>query len=212
MKKFLLILCLILCSPLCLADESEQTDVQSNDIHLELNHPKKSVSLPKSKYQSKVDYDKTIQNMEMQDYSKQNPNTKRSAKFDKKKKMKDISVGTQSTHTTTSDTYNSSNTLYTEYEKKNFKLNSSYTTNTTPNQQTQDKGTISVTPEYKINKHVSVQNKYSTDLNNNSKKGEVKINVKPFKDDRMDMGAGVGQKYGQSGSSSQVNFSTNIRW
>lgn len=213
MKRFLLLIGLLLCTLSVFAFESDQLqDIQSNDINLELSQPTKKINLPKSSYQSKVDYDKNVKNTEMQDYLKQNPNTKHSAKFDKKKKMKDITVGSSSTHTTTSDTYTNSNTLYTEYEKKNFKLNSSYTTTTKQNQQTQDKGTMSVAPEYKINKHVSIQNKYSTDLNNNSKKGEVNVKVKPFKDDRMDMGAGVGQKYSQSGSSSQLNFSTNIRW
>ena len=59
---------------------------------------------------------------------------------------------------------------------------------------------------------MSVQNKFSTDLNNNSQKNEVKVKLKPFKDDRMDIGAGAGQKYSETGTSTQVNFTTNFKW
>ncbi len=218
MKRFLIILLAGMFSVLNVyAQDTEQVETveqEAPSIDLQLTQPQKTYDLSRTKYQKKLSADKTVVNeQQIQDYSKTNPNQKRTATFKNKKKFKDVSVGSNSTHTTTSDTYSGSSTLYTEYEKKNFKLNSGYTKNTTPNQANQDKGTLSVTPEYKINKHVSIQNKYSTDLNNNSKKGEVKVNVQPFKDDRMDMGVGVGQKFsGSSQSSSQVNFSTNIRF
>ncbi len=212
MKRFLLILgCMLFI--LSVMAEEVNTNLQSpiNDINLE-TQTKKTYNLGAPKFDSATDYNKDISKSEPQDFSKQNPNTKRSAKFGKKKTYKDFSVGSESTQTTTSDTYSSSNTVYSEYEKKNFKINSSYTKNTTQNQAGQDKGTLSVTPEYKLNNHVSVQNKYSTNMNDNSNKGEIKMNIKPFKDDRMNMGVGVGQKYSESGTSSQVNFSTNFRW
>lgn len=213
MKKFIIIFGLIMFIEVVHAREFPFPAQENNDINLELTQPKKTINLERKQYSAQTDYDKTQKSGVSQDYSTQNPNTKRSAKFKNRKKFKDVSVGTESTHTTTSDTYSSSNTFYTEYEKKNFKLNSSYTKNTTPNQQNQDKGTVSVTPEYRLNRHVSVQNKYSSNLNDNSNKGELKLNVQPFKDDRMDMGVGVGQKFSPSSpSSSQVNFSTNIRW
>ncbi len=212
MKKYLLVMIMVLCITPVMAEEETPPEV-NNDIRLELTQPKKTINLERRQYTNQTNYDKTLKSDMPQDYSTQNPNTKRSAKFKNKKTYKNMSVGTESTHTTTSDTYSGSNSVYTEYEKKNFKLNSSYTKNTTPNQQTQDKGTVSVTPEYRLNKHVSVQNKYSSNLNDNSKQGEVKLNVRPFKDDRMDLGVGAGQKFNQSApSSSQVNFSTNIRW
>ncbi|MCR5265559.1 MAG: hypothetical protein K6E29_03070 [Cyanobacteria bacterium RUI128] len=216
MKKLLLsaIFC-VLAASFVYAEDIQQTEEPANkSIDLELAQPQKTYNLQRQNYTKNVSADKTVTNSpEVQDYSKTNPNQKRTANFGKKKKLKDVSVGTQSSHTTTSDTYSGSSTVYTEYEKKNFKLNSGYTRNTTPTQENADKGSVSVTPEYKINKHVSVQNKYSTDLNTDSKKGEVKLNVQPFKDDRMDLGVGVGQKYSNtSQSSSQVNFSTNIRF
>lgn len=221
MKKILslILICTLSISAVYSEDIEQQDSVknineESKEIDLELSQPGKTYDLSRPKYQKNLGADKTVVNeQQAQDYSRVNPNQKRTANFDKKKKLKDVSVGSKSTHTTTSDSYSGSNTLYAEYEKKNFKLNSGYTKNTTPNQSNQDKGSLSVTPEYKINKHVSIQNKYSTDLNNSSNKGEVKVNVKPFKDDRMDMGVGVGQKFsGSSPSSSQVNFSTNIRF
>lgn len=216
MKKLLLsaIFCVLATSFVYAEDVQQAEEPASTSINLELTQPQKTYNLQRPNYTKNVNTDKTVTNsQEVLDYSKTNPNQKRTANFGKKKKFKDVSVGTQSSYTTTSDTCSGSNTLYTEYEKKNFKLNTGYTRTASPAQNNADKGSVSVTPEYKINKHVSIQNKYSTDLNTDSKKGEVKLNVQPFKDDRMDMGVGVGQKYSNtSPSSSQVNFSTNIRF
>ena len=212
MKRFLLVLgCILLASSVMSEEVNSNLQFPLNDINLE-TQSQKTYHLSAPKFDSVTEYNKDTSKNEAQDFSKQNPNTKRSAKFGKKKTYKDFSVGSESTQTTTSDTYSSSNTVYTEYEKKNFKLNSSYTKTTTQNQANQDKGTLSVTPEYKLNNHFSVQNKYSTNMNDNSNKGEVRMNIKPFKDDRMNMGVGVGQKYSQTGTSSQVDFSTNFSW
>lgn len=215
MKKFgFLFIFLFFVTLTAISDEIIMTEEnKSNDINLEISQPQKTYNLSGSKYSKTSDYNKNFENKSVHDFSQQNSNSKKSVKTGKNKKFKDISVGAESTHTTSGETYNNSNTVYTEYEKKKFKLNTSYTKKTELNQENQDKGTLSVTPEYKINDHVSVQNKYSTNMNDSSTKGEVKLNVKPFKDDRMDLGVGAGQKYSQTApASSQVNFSTNIRW
>ena len=207
-----------LCVGFVLADEPETggnpDTVEQQEIMLDTNNTKKKYELSGNKYRQNLKVNNVNLQQDATDYSKINPNEKRSATVGKKKKVKDVSFGTKSTHTTTSDTYSGSNTLYTEYEKKNFKLNSGYTTNVKQNQENSDKGTLSVTPEYKINKHVSVQNQNSANLNDNSKKTELRLNVQPMKDDRMNMGVGVGQKFSGSSapSSSQVNFSTNFKF
>ena len=213
MKKLLLLLILCLLTGLFVyANDIEQNE-EDMSINLELAQPQKTYDLQRPKYQKNLEVNKTVvTTQQVQDYSEVDPNQKRTANFNKKKKIKDVSVGSKSTYTTTSDTCSCSDTVYTEYEKKNFKLNSGYTKNTTPNHQNQDKGSISVTPEYKINKYVSIQNKFSTDLNNRSNKDEVKLDIRPFKDDRMDFGVGVGEKFSGPSSSSQVNFSTNFRF
>ena len=226
-KLFLTILSIIICSICAYADMNTQyiemtvpdiepvkeESVQHQQIQLE-TMPVKSYNLKRKKIiNPSSDNYKTTTNKDIQDSSLTNPNTKRSFKTDNKKKVKDFSFGTQSTHTMTSDTYSGTNTLYTEYEKKNFKLNTGYTKNTTPNQNNQDKGTVSVSPEYKFNQHFSIQNKNSTNLNDNSQKTELNLKVTPFKDDRMDLGVGVGQKHSQNApSSSQFGFTTNLRF
>ncbi len=226
-KVFLTILSIIICSAsVCAEMDTQYIEMtvpdtepvkeeaqQHQQIQLE-NIRTKSYNLKRKEIiNPSSDNYKTTTNKDIQDSSLTNPNTKRSFKTDKKKKVKDFSFGTQSTHTTTSDTYSGSNTLYTEYEKKNFKLNTGYTKNTTPNQNKQDKGTISVSPEYKFNQHFSVQNKNSANLNDNSQKTELNLKVTPFKDDRMDLGVGIGQKHSQNApSSSQFGFTTNLRF
>ena len=77
-----------------------------------------------------------------------------------------------------------------------------------------DKGTISVAPEYQLTKKMSVRNTYSTNLNDNSKKGEIGLKFNPLKDDRMDLNVGAAQVYrnDSSPSSSQLNFSTNLKF
>lgn len=194
--------------------ETEQPNEQQ-EIHLDMGNTKKKYELGKTQYHKNLEVKSAPQAQpQATDYSKTDPNQKRTVTTDHKKKVKNVSFGSKNTHNVTSDTYSGSSTLYTEYEKKNFKLNSGYSRNTTPNQNNTDKGSLSVTPEYKINKHVSVQNQYSTNLNDNSNKAEVRLNVQPTKDDRMNMGVGVGQKFSGSSapSSSQVNFSTNFKF
>ncbi|MBO6273567.1 hypothetical protein J6O48_12435 [bacterium] len=219
MKRFLLgiLITITFVVPAFSQDDEEILPLtnQFEEINLETNQSAKKYNLERKTFSNQeLKYDKSSNEQIPQDFSNTNPNNKRTVNIDKKKKIKDFSVGTKNTGTFTSDTYSSKGTVYTEYEKNKFKINSSYSRNNTPCQNNQDKGSVSVTPEYKINKHVSVQNVLSNDMNTNSKKSEVKVNVKPFKDDRMDMGVGVGQKFsGNSApSSSQVNFSTNIRF
>ena len=78
----------------------------------------------------------------------------------------------------------------------------------------QKKGTVSVAPEYQFTSKTSVKNVYSKNLGDNSNKTELQLNYKPFKDGRMDMNVGAGQKAYDNGqqSSSQINFGTNIRF
>ena len=220
MKKILtLFIFLGLCSGFAMAEETETgvnpDTVEQQEIMLDTNNTQQmQYELSGSKYRQNLGVNNVNLQQEVTDYSKTNPNEKRSATVGGKKKVKDVSFGTKSTFTTTSDSCTESNTIYTEYEKKKFKLNSGYTTNVKQNQENSDKGSLFVAPEYKFNKHVSIQNQNSANLNDNSKKTELRLNVQPMKDDRMNMGVGVGQKFSGSSapSSSQVNFSTNFKF
>lgn len=219
MKRFVSVLLLTLLFSPVFADETAQdeniiTEPEQQEIMLNVNTQKKYNTEKRDFKSYKADTPQVSEKREITDYSTTNPNQKRSVTTKHKKKVKDVTFGSDTTHNFTSDTYSGSNTLYTEYEKKKFKINTGYTHTSTPNQETTDKGSISVTPEYKINKHVSVQNKFSNNMNDNSQKGEVRLNVKPLKDDRLDMGVGVGQKFSgkNAPSSSQVNFSTNFKF
>ena len=106
-------------------------------------------------------------------------------------------------------------TLYTKYDlTEKMSVGADYQTNSLGGMEAQTKGTVGVGPEYQLNKKVKLKNKYSKNLGDNSNKGEVSVEYKPFKDGRMDFNAGAAQIQQDDGNSSrsQVNFGTNIRF
>ena len=147
-------------------------------------------------------------------YINKNPYEKQSASFTKEKTYGDFTFGTKYDGSFTPDKYTQSNTMYTKYKKNKFSIQTSYKNGGLTSWPQQGKGTLSFTPEYKLNNHVSIQNIYSTSFLDKSRKNEIVFTLKPFKDDYLNFDIGAGQIYFDNylRSRSQLNFSTKIKF
>ena len=132
----------------------------------------------------------------------------------KEKKFGKAKVGAKYDTTLSPDSASQKRTLYTNYDlTEKMSVGADYQTNSLGGIEEQTKGTVGIGPEYKLNKKIKLKNKYSKNLGNNTNKGEVSVEYKPFKDGRMDFNAGAAQTQQDNGpGSSQVNFGTNIRF
>ena len=105
--------------------------------------------------------------------------------------------------------------LFTKYEKSRFAVSSSVkkSLNTT---YAKDYNTISITPEFKLNNYISLQNTFKADITRNRRSSELKFSVNPFgkKDaDKLRLEAGAKQTYYvDSGvSKTQLNFQATFK-
>ena len=132
----------------------------------------------------------------------------------KEKKFGKAKVGAKYDTTLSPDSASQKRTLYTNYDlTEKMSVGADYQTNSLGGMEEQTKGTVGIGPEYKLNEKIKLKNKYSKNLGNNTNKGEVSVEYKPFKDGRMDFNAGAAQTQQDNGpGSSQVNFGTNIRF
>ena len=114
-----------------------------------------------------------------------------------------------------SDSATQDRTLYARQNlTERMSVEGAYKTNSQNGIDGATKGTVSVAPEYKFNKKTSVKNVYSRNMGKQSNSGEVQIQYKPFKDDRMDMNVGAGQTMYDDGgqTSSRVNAGATFRF
>ncbi len=133
----------------------------------------------------------------------------------KEKNIGKTTLGIKSDTTLNPDSISQKRTLYANQKiTEKMSVNSSYETNSNDILNNNSKGSVGIGPEYKLNRKIKLKNKFSKNLENNSNKGEVSIECKPFQDDRFDFNAGAAQvqRDNGNGSSSQVNFGTNIRF
>ena len=147
-------------------------------------------------------------------YMEIDPYAKETATFSEEKTNGNFTFGAKVDNTFTSDTYNPSRTIFSEYKHKNFTFNTSLKNENMADWQHRGQGTLSFSPEYKINNHVTVQNVYSTNFLDDSKKSEFIFSLKPFKSDRMDLNVGASQvMYSEDvrPPRSQLNFSTKFK-
>ena len=105
--------------------------------------------------------------------------------------------------------------FFTKYEKSRFAVSSSVkkSLNTT---YAKDYNTISITPEFKLNNYISLQNTFKADVTRNRRSSELKFSVNPFgkKDsDKLRLEAGAKQTYYvDSGvSKTQLNFQATFK-
>ena len=103
--------------------------------------------------------------------------------------------------------------LFTKYEREKFALSSSVTKslNTT---YAQDYNTLSIAPELKINKHLSLKNVFSADVTRNRQAYKLVLSINPFKDtDRFLLELGAKQTYyaETEQTTSQFSFLTKFK-
>lgn len=140
--------------------------------------------------------------------------SKKTNSFSKEKKCKDITFGTKYDNTFTPNQMEQSRTLFSKYQKDKFAFTTSYKNNSLGNFNQQFRGTFSFSPEYQINKYLTLQGIYSKNVLDKSNKNEVIFSLKPFKDDRMDFNVGASQIYYEDATPmrSQFNFATKFKF
>lgn len=141
--------------------------------------------------------------------------SKKSVSDKKEKKLGKATFGAKHDTTFAPDSMTQKRTLYSKYKVTDkVSVEADYQTNSLGGIDEQTKGSVGIGPEYQLNKKVKLKNKYSKNLGNNSNKGELSVEYKPFKDGRMDFNAGAAQiqQDDGTGSRSQVNFGTNFRF
>ena len=214
MKKFLLIIALCCFLSPVKADDEVYLDLNAGDIHQYKTFSPRTDNNEKTEKPDDFDTDMVLhpfqyikeENNEL--YSKKTITNKKEKEFGKAK------FGAKYDTTLAPDSVSQKQTLYSNYNvTEKMSVGADYQTDSMSGMDGQMKGTVGVGPEYKLNEKIKLKNKYSKNLGNNSNKGEVSVEYKPFKDGRMDFNAGAAQTQQDYGpGSSQVNFGTNFRF
>ncbi len=150
-----------------------------------------------------------------EDVNRLRPEKKAVSKSLEKEVLKGTSVGATYSTTENSGELKDSVSVYSKYQKKNFGLTTSYSQDRdTYKEQGAGAGTVSVSPEISLNKHVKLKNVYSENMSSNKQKSEVVLSIRPFKDDRMDFDLGAGETFsnGNEPAKSQINIGTKFRF
>ena len=199
-------------------EETEDENVGENDVVLNVTPKTKPVKKSKKLSEKKLDLDtKTddrISPENLYKYENFNPYESKSTSYTNQKQHGNFTLGTKYDSTIAPENLTQTSTLFTKYQKNKFSFNTSYKSNSFASLDQRGKGTLSFSPEYKLNSRVSVQNIYSTSFLDKNKKSELVFSLKPFKDDRMDFNIGASQIYSETSTPprSQLNFSTKFRF
>ena len=215
MKKLLLVFLLCIFSPL-------YAEEQPSAVFLDLNIDERQIFNAKTpdlnalnKKREDVDNEDYIYRpMEYIKSEARELYSKKSFSNKKEKKLGKTTIGAKYDTTLAPESINQKRTLYTNYSvTEKMSVGADYQTSSFEGIEAQTRGTVGVGPEYQLNKKIKLKNKYSKNLGNDTNKGEVSIEYKPFKDGRMDFNAGAAQTQQDGGpGSSQVNFGTNFRF
>ena len=180
------------------------------DLKPNIKNPSK-IKESKIQLEKKDDYNISSQILNPDD---NNPYEKKTAKFTNEKKFGDFSLGTSYDSSITPNDLSQTRTFFSKYQKNNLSLKTSYQNNTFSSFGQQFNGSFSLSPEYKLNNHLSLQGVYSRNILDKSNKNELIFSLKPFNDDRMNLNVGASQINYESGAParSQLNFSTKIKF
>ena len=221
MKKFILTAFIFfLCNIFCFALEPDTGVTFSESIYLndvedsQIEFFKNKYDINNSTYKLKAEKNYRITPQNMHKYNDFNPYANRTTSLIKEKKNGDFSFGSKQDYTFAPDSYSHTSTLYTKYQKNKLSLNTSYQSNASANLEMQKRGTFMFAPEYRLNEHISLQNRLSNSFFDNSRKNEVVFSIRPFKDNRMYFDVGAGQVYSQTAmpTRSQFNVSTKFHF
>ncbi len=194
----------------------------SDEVYLDVNIPEvHKFDVGQLKYENKKsdieedeDYLKpSIQNMKKmfdEDFYKS-----KTVSTTKEKTFGKNTVGAKYDTTLNTESVTQKRTLFAKRKlTEKMSVDTSYKSDLSGGLNTQTKGTVSVAPEYQFSKKAFLRNEYSKNLGDKSNKAELQLKYRPFKDDRMDLNVGAGQRMYDNGqqSSSQINFGTNIRF
>ncbi len=158
----------------------------------------------------KRNYDKLL----YQDVNRPIPRKKSVSKSLEKNINENTIFGTSYKTTSYANGWNDSLSLYSKYKKDRFSFTSSYIQKDLDIRGKKRPGSVSLTPELKINDHISLKNIFTNNITDKQRKNEVVISLKPFKDGRMDLDLGAGQTYSlmNEPSNSHLKFSTRFRF
>ena len=148
-------------------------------------------------------------------FNNNSQSTPKSAKYKKEKQYKKMTIGTEYNSTFTEESASQNRSLYSKYKVNDrFSVKTNYDTKTTEQINDQIKGSFSIAPEMRINSKMSVSNVLSRNLGSKSSSEEVKLNIEPFKDGRMDLNVGVGETQYDDGSPShsRINIGTQFKF
>ena len=213
MKKILPIITLCCFLLPAIADDEVYLDLNTSDIH-QYKTFSTTVNDINVKQEDDIDTDMIFHPFK---YLRENSDDLYSKKTITNKAEKELGkakFGAKYDTTLSPDSASQKRTLYTNYGLTDkMSVGADYQTNSLNGIEGETKGTVGVGPEYKFNEKFKLKNKYSKNLGNDTNKGEVSVEYKPFKDGRMDFNAGAAQTQQDNGpGSSQVNFGTNIRF
>lgn len=195
-------------------NEKSADDVYLNVSKQEPTSVKKAKKFGNKKYDLTTKQDKNISPQNAYQYENYNPYASKSSSFTNQKQYGNFTLGTKYDGTYAPENMTQTSTLFSKYQKEKFSFNTSYKSNSLAPIDQRGKGTLSFSPEYKLNNRVSIQNIYSTSFLDKNKKSELVFSLKPFKDDRMDLNIGASQIYSETSAPtrSQLNFSTKFRF
>jgi hypothetical protein len=126
---------------------------------------------------------------------------------------KGFSIGTAYNESIDTSDLGFTTSLYTKYETKYFALKTSYDKNAGVSySDVIDK--FSFTPEFKLNKYVSIKDVITSDITRDRKKNEIVLSIKPTADERVRFEFGAGHTFDSNNElmRTQVKFSTYYKW
>lgn len=217
MRILLLFLLIFSFSNSVLATSVDDANNQMKPIRLDTTNENVNVNLNNS---SLLEYDDIKitgkDKLDKNRYYNQNENAKSSMSFSKSKKLGNTTFGSRYTGNTTADSYSQSASLFSEYQRGKFSVDTAYKSSNLRNFGQKNTGTVSFSPQYRLNDYFTLKNVYSSDLSKNNRKGEVVFSITPIKNDRdrWDLNVGAGQTFDDNNglSRSQLNFSTKFRF
>ena len=195
------------------ADEEVYLDLNIPEVHKfdtgKLQYENKKIDVEEDEDYLKPSF-QTMKKMFDEDFYKP-----KKVSTTKEKSFGKNTVGAKYDTTFNADSVTQKRTLFAKRKlTEKMSVDSSYKTDLSGDLGGQTKGTVSVAPEYQFTEKASLKNEYSKNLGDKSNKAELQLKYRPFKDDRMDLNVGAGQRMYDNGqqSSSQINFGTNIRF